>query len=254
MKNTLIKEQFNKGARNFDNWSVTQNEKIMRGIADFCDLTHSDNLLDMACGTGAFSIYAAAIVNSVTGVDISEGMIGVAQANAGKRNLENVSFYCRDVEDIELGDALFSVVVSKSAFHHMRNYQQVFRKMARYCQSGGRICIQDIMSYDDQTRDGFFEEIESLVDISHYQTHSKRDFYNLYKENGIKLLQLFESESKLDFYDYIGHVTQSAMNYRKTLELLREGLDDPAIAACFLEAEGRLLWRRKVCTIVGRKD
>ncbi|MBY9081329.1 methyltransferase domain-containing protein [Paenibacillus sp. HN-1] len=253
-ENRIIIEQFNKGAQNFDSWSVTQDERMIRGLSDFCGLSKEDHMLDVACGTGAFSLFSAGMVESVTGVDISEGMISIARKNAKKRSVENISFYCQDVESIELEDHLFSIVVSKSAFHHMKNYQKVFSGMVNYCQDGGRICIQDIMAYDNDKLDSFFEQMELLIDASHYKTYSKREFFNLYKENSIKLASVFESESKLDFYDYVGHVVQSDLSCNKIKELLEKGLKDPEIASCFVEEDGRLLWKRKVCTIIGHKD
>ncbi|UJF34784.1 class I SAM-dependent methyltransferase [Paenibacillus hexagrammi] len=252
-ENQIIIEQFNKGAQNFDNWSVTQDEKMLKGLSDFCGLSKEDRMLDVACGTGAFSLFSARAVESVQGVDISEGMIGIAREHAMKRHLNNVRFHCQDVENIELEEHPFSIVVSRSAFHHMKNYQKVFSGMVNYCQDGGRICIQDIMAYDNEKQDHFFEQMEVLIDASHFKTYSKREFFNLYKESGIKLSSVFESESKLDFYDYVGHVVQSEQSNKRIKELLDRGLKDPEIASCFVEQDGRLLWIRKVCTIIGHK-
>lgn len=252
-ENLIIKEQFDKGARNFDNWSVTQNEKMMRGLADFCQLSPADQMLDVACGTGAFSLFVAPMVTAVTGIDISEGMIRIARENAQQRKIGNATFDCQDVEEIRLPDGSFSVVVSKSAYHHMKNYQKVFAGMVRCCQEGGRTCIQDIMAYGDPKQDSYFEEMELLIDESHYKTYSKREFFDLYKENGVKVVGLFDSETYLDFYDYVGHTVQSTLNREKVDALLQKGLEDPEIASCFLHQEGRLLWKRKVCTIVGQK-
>ncbi|MEW9701809.1 class I SAM-dependent methyltransferase [Paenibacillus sp. SI8] len=253
-ENQIIIEQFNKGAQNFDSWSVTQDEKMLKGLSDFCGLSQEDRMLDVACGTGAFSLFSARTVERVKGVDISEGMIGIARENAMKRNLNNVSFHCQDVENIDLENHLFSIVVSRSAFHHMRNYQKVFSCMVHYCREGGRICIQDIMAYDNEKLDRFFEQMELLIDASHYKTYSKREFFNLFKESGLKLSSVFESESKLDFYDYVDHVVQSESSSQKIKELLEMGLEDPEIASCFEEQNGRLLWKRKVCTIIGHRD
>lgn len=253
-QNSVVKEQFNKGAQNFNNWSVTQNERMLKGLADFCELSKNDHLLDVACGTGAFALFAAELVDQVTAIDISEGMIQLAREIVRQRKLENINFICRNVEDIGLKGEQFSVIVSKSAFHHMPNYKKVFSEMVSCCRPGGRIVIQDIMAYKQDKLDVYFEEMERLVDISHYKTYSKSEFFTLFKENGLKLTGIFESESKLDFYDYVEHVVPTDSSYQKITELLSRGFSDPQIAACFLEENGRLLWKRSVCTIIGNKS
>ncbi|WP_113672091.1 class I SAM-dependent methyltransferase [Vallitalea guaymasensis] len=252
-ENSKIIEQFNKGARNFNDWSVTQDEKSIKALADFCELSKSDIVLDIACGTGAFSLLAARYADNVKGIDISKGMINIAKENAKKRELDNVHFYCQNVEDIDVDNQLFSLVISRSAFHHMKRYKNVFLQMVRCCKTDGRICIQDIISYDNKKLDNYFEEMEQLIDKSHYRSYTKREFFNLYKENNIKVLGLFESESNMDFYDYVEHTMQNDISRKNIDKLLMKGLDDEEIASCLVEKNGRILWKRKVCTIIGSK-
>ncbi|CAL9361206.1 class I SAM-dependent methyltransferase [Streptomyces sp. enrichment culture] len=246
-------EQFNEGAEHFDSWSVTKDERMLRGLAEFCELSANDDLLDVACGTGALALYGARRVRSVTGVDISEGMIAVARRNAAERGLANTSFVCRNVERLDLEADRFSVVVSRSAFHHMARHREVFAGMVRCCRPGGRLCIQDVMAYGDEKKDRYFEEMERLIDRSHHLTYGKREFFELFKDNGVKVTGLFESESLLDFHDYVEHVAQTEDSRRAIGRLLTAGLADADIATEFAEHDGRLVWRRKVCTIRGRK-
>ncbi|WP_019059254.1 class I SAM-dependent methyltransferase [Streptomyces prunicolor] len=253
MNTRLVIAQFDEGAEHFDSWSVTRDEKMLRGLAEFCGVTQEDELLDVACGTGAFALHAATLARSVTGVDISAGMIAVARKNASERGLDNARFVHRNVENLGFEDDTFSMVVSRSAFHHMARHREVFAGMVRCCRPGGVVCIQDIMAYDEEKTDRFFERMEILVDRSHHRTYTKRDFFDLYRDSGMKLEALFESESLLDFHDYVGHVAQTSEIRRETARLLDEGLADPDIASSFVEKDGRLLWKRRVCTIKGRK-
>jgi len=52
----IVKRQFDKQAQNFSNWSVTKNEAYMQAYFEFIDLQKKDELLDVACGTGEFSV------------------------------------------------------------------------------------------------------------------------------------------------------------------------------------------------------
>ncbi|MCG8915264.1 class I SAM-dependent methyltransferase [Actinokineospora sp. PR83] len=251
--NAVIVEQFDRGAAWFDTWSVTGDERMLEGLAEFCGLTEDDDVLDVACGTGAFALHAAGRVRSVTGVDISTGMIGVARDKAVALGLGNVEFVRSDVARLDLGADRFSPVVSRSAFHHMPLVAEVFAGMVRCARPGGVVCVQDVMAYGDEKVDAFFERLEAVVDRSHHRSLGKREFFDLYRANGVALEALFESESLLDVAHYIEHVEQTEENRAQVDRLVREGLGDPDIAPWFVQDGDRLRWRRRVCTIKGRK-
>jgi len=86
----IVKRQFNKQAQNFSNWSVTKNIEYQKAYFDFCEIFSQDTLLDVACGTGEYAIFAAPKVRYVNGVDISKGMIEIAQKQADKENINRV--------------------------------------------------------------------------------------------------------------------------------------------------------------------
>lgn len=47
-----VRDQFNKQATKFDNWTMTQDEKTHQFLLEFYDISATDKLLDFACGTG----------------------------------------------------------------------------------------------------------------------------------------------------------------------------------------------------------
>ena len=90
-KNRMVKVQFNRQAQNFSDWSVTQNPRILQYLFDFSKMVQEDNLLDVACGTGAFSIFSGMRIKSVYGVDVSDGMIEIAKKQATAN--QNIRLY-----------------------------------------------------------------------------------------------------------------------------------------------------------------
>lgn len=252
-ENLTVKEQFNKQSTNFSNWPITQDQRILGSLFNFCDIKPGDRLLDVACGTGAFAVYAAQRIKAVQGVDISEGMIKIAVESAKQRNLKNIRFLCSDVEQVPFESDYFQCVISKSAFHHMKNYKIVFQEMKRCCQKQGRICIEDIVSYDDKKLDDFFAQLEFEIDHSHHLSLSKLEIINLYKQNHVKIIRLFESIPQLNFFDYMNHAVQTENARQKINQLLKAGLKDNQIAKWFVTRNDTLFWKRKVITIVGEK-
>jgi ubiquinone/menaquinone biosynthesis C-methylase UbiE len=252
-KHEIVKRQFDRQAENFSNWSVTKNTEYQKAYFDFCQISVQDNLLDFACGTGEYALFAAPKVRYVHGIDISEGMIAIAEKQAADKNIHNITFLCHPVEKTPFEDESFSIVICRSAFHHFHDYAVIFAEMVRCCQQGGRISVQDIATYPDERTDRFFEEFERLVDESHHKTLSKEYIKSLYDERNIKIRNTFEIEIALNVQEYLGHAHQSEENREKISNLIEKGLNDPAISKYFTMKDEALFFERSVFLILGEK-
>lgn len=250
----IVKRQFDNQALNFSNWSVTKNTEYQKAYFDFCGSSAQDTLLDFACGTGEYAIFAAPKVKYVQGVDISEGMIEVARKQAVLENVNNISFLCNPVEQTPFAEDSFSVVVCRSAFHHFHDYAGIFSEMIRCCQKGGRISVQDIVAYPNEKIDNFFEEFERLVDVSHHKTLTKEFITNLYNQRELNIKNTFEIEVQLNFQEYLGHAKQPDENKKRIVNLIENGCKDIDIAKFFIVNEGILFFKRSVFLILGEKQ
>lgn len=248
-----VRSQFDRQAVSFSRWAVTGNRDYLGRYCDFLGLHRKDCLLDVACGTGEFSLFAAARVGSVTGVDISSGMIARAREQAGGNEAGEVRFLCHDVEKIPLKRGSFSVVVCKSAFHHMEDPSPVFGEMIRCCEAGGRISVQDIISYEDPGVDLFFEEIERQVDPSHYRTLAAGEVLDLYHRSSIEIVRTAEVEVELNLEEYLAHARQTVAAGREVRRLVAEGSRQDRLAPFIVGCGGELGFRRKVLLVLGRK-
>ena len=249
----IVKRQFDRQAQNFSNWSVTKNIEYQKAYFDFCEISSQDTLLDCACGTGEYAIFAAPKMKYVDGVDISKGMIEIAQKQADKENVNNISFLCHPVEQTPFEDESFTIVICRSAFHHFEEYDEIFNEMTRCCQNDGRISIQDIVAYSDERVDSFFEEFEKAVDVSHHKTLTKEYIKSLFDQRHIKKKNTFEIEIELHVQEYLGHAQQSAENKRRISKLLEIGLNDPALSKYFIIRGRDLFFKREVFLTLGEK-
>ena len=249
----IVKRQFDKQAQNFSNWSVTKNIEYQKAYFDFCEISSQDTLLDCACGTGEYAIFAAPKMKYVDGVDISKGMIEIAQKQADKENVNNISFLCHPVEQTPFEDESFTIVICRSAFHHFEEYDEIFNEMTRCCQNDGRISIQDIVAYSDERVDSFFEEFEKAVDVSHHKTLTKEYIKSLYDQRNIKIKNTFEIEIELHFQEYLGHAQQSVESKQKISKLLEMGLNDSYLSKYFILKDRDLFFKREVFLILGEK-
>jgi len=249
----IIKKQFNRQAKSFSSWSVTKNIEYMQAHFDFFRMNENDTMLDVACGTGEFSIFSAKSVNYVLGIDISDEEIKLADEQAKSNNLTNVKFICHDVEKIPCEGNSCSIVICKSAFHHMQNYNQVFMEMVRCCKKLGRVGIQDIIAYDDKKTNDFFEGMEKAIDISHNSALSLESIVDLFKANDLKIVNEFQIEIELNFQEYLRHAYQSKNSIKNIEKILKSGLEDDNISKYFLIKDDGLFFKRNVLLILGEK-
>lgn len=253
MHNKIVKEQFNKQAEKFANWWIGKNIEYLQAYFDFCQIKPSDKILDVACGPGEFTLFLGKRVAQVQGIDISDREIEIASGLAQEFGLDNIAFNCADVEHIPYHDASYSVVLCKSAFHHFIHANTVFKEMVRCCETGGKISIQDIVAYEDNYVNEYFETFDKLVDISHHKTLNQDEFNHLYTSSQVKKLADYSLDVDLNVNEYLEHASQETENKAKIKDLLEQGKSDYKLKPYLFYKEEELFFKRPVYLIVGQK-
>jgi SAM-dependent methyltransferase len=92
--------------------------------------------LDVGTGTGEVALRAARAGAEVTAVDISQGLLAIAQAKPGAGP---VDWSLGDAQALGFDDASFDVVVSCFAAIFASDHSAVARELARVCRPGGRL-------------------------------------------------------------------------------------------------------------------
>jgi ubiquinone/menaquinone biosynthesis C-methylase UbiE len=253
--NELVKQQFNRQAAAFDNWAVTKNMEYLKGIAEFISFAVDDTLLDVATGTGDFPLFVAPRITRAVGIDIADKMIDMATMKKEKGAVTNVEFRVSDVERVPFPGSSFSVVSSKSAFHHMPEYKKVFKEMARCCSPGGKVAVCDILAFEDPDVDGFFDRFEKCVDASHCKTLGRDGFTALFNSCGVSLEKSIEVEIEHSVAEYLTHAVQTEENLLELDTLLLRARDIACLGDywTFGRDNRDTRFRKKVILLLGRK-
>lgn len=77
-----------------------QTEKLYYKAIELAKLTKNDIVLDLYCGIGTIGIFTSKFVKKVIGVEIVEQAIDNANKNARMNEIDNIEFFCGDVEEI----------------------------------------------------------------------------------------------------------------------------------------------------------
>lgn len=84
----------------------------------------SKHILDLGCGTGSISIPLASKGYTVTGIDLSEDMLTVAQAKAIQRGV-NVTFYQQDMRELSNFSCFDVIGIFCDSLNYLKNEEEV---------------------------------------------------------------------------------------------------------------------------------
>lgn len=100
IKDRLGEFIFNISPMSFYQINPIQTEKLYNLAIQKANLIKEDIVLDLYCGIGTIGSFASTFVKQVYGIEIVEQAIIDAKENAKQNNIENIEFYCGDVEEI----------------------------------------------------------------------------------------------------------------------------------------------------------
>lgn len=102
----------------------------------------SDAVLDMGCGTGRLTLPLAREAGSVTGLDLTPGMMDEASRKARDEGLD-IQFKQGDMAALPFPDDSFDVVVCMLALMHVppSDRTQVFAEVRRVLRPAGRLLV-----------------------------------------------------------------------------------------------------------------
>src|SRR5437867_2858359 len=111
-------DQFNRQAAHYDQQWNRWNEESLDWMLKRAHAGPEDVILDVATGTGFTARAFAPLVRSVTGLDISSGMLDQARRKANDDGLTNIEWREGRAEYLPIDSETFSIVTCRIAAHH----------------------------------------------------------------------------------------------------------------------------------------
>jgi len=150
-------------ARTKATWMAGDFGKIAKsyepGAAEFIERLHlrpTEQVLDVACGTGNLAIPAARSGAQVTGIDIAPNLVEQAQAWAHSEGLA-IRFEEGNAEQMPYADASFDAVVTMFGAMFAPRPANTAAELVRVCRPGGRIAMAN------WTPDGFIGQMFKIM-------------------------------------------------------------------------------------------
>ena len=117
-------------------------ENMLQLYIERLDIKNNQKILDLGCGWGSFSLYAAAKFPNSTFVAVSNSndQIEFINNTATARSLKNIKAIKQDMNNLSL-DESFDRIISIEMFEHMRNYGALLKKLRSHLHNDGKMFV-----------------------------------------------------------------------------------------------------------------
>jgi cyclopropane-fatty-acyl-phospholipid synthase len=117
-------------------------ERMLALTCKRAELEDGQRILELGCGWGSLSLWMAEKYPraSITAVSNSRTQKAHIDAEAARRGMKNLTIVTADMNDFDIAET-FDRVVSVEMFEHMKNYERLMAKIARWLAPGGKLFV-----------------------------------------------------------------------------------------------------------------
>lgn len=117
-------------------------QRMLTLTCERAQIRDGDGVLELGCGWGSLSLFMAARfpASRIVAVSNSHSQKAYIDGEAARRGLRNLEIRTSDMNDFDASDR-FDRVVSVEMFEHMRNYEELFRRIAGWSSPGATLFV-----------------------------------------------------------------------------------------------------------------
>ena len=129
-------EGWTRKAKTYDRLTGRATARLVVPLLEAAGVQSGTRVLDVACGPGHIAAEAAAMGAVPVGLDLAEGMVGLARARYAE-----IEFQQGDAERLRFADASFDAVVAGFVVNHLPRPERALAEFVRVVAPGGRVAV-----------------------------------------------------------------------------------------------------------------
>lgn len=206
----IMNQHYQKQKRYFNEYAKTKNAITTNTIADKCEWDQiietigenitGKNILDVGCGAGRIAVKFMIEGAHVTGIDLSENLIELANKNTLKVDKGSFNGKCENLLDMD-EDHKYEYILFVNVLHHTQDLSKILAKAKRLLAINGKILV-----IENNPLNPLF--IIFFIMIGQLRSHLT---FNYLKSNIFSLRKLFLKENfsviKINKYGYLPQST-----------------------------------------------
>ena len=180
MSETTVRKQYNQLAAVYD---VRWRDYIVNTLSflkTWVEISPTDTVLDIACGTGEFERLLLTEYSSqqIVGIDISEKMLAIAKLKCSA--YPQVSFQMASALRLPFDSNSFDVIVSANSFHYFDEPLAALKEMRRVLKPDGKVVILDWCK--DYLVCKICDLLLKIFDPAYKQCYTQKEFHSLLQD------------------------------------------------------------------------
>jgi ubiquinone/menaquinone biosynthesis C-methylase UbiE len=193
--------------RNFWNWFAGKYDKFISKtlgktyeklyIQLKSDITKTDELLEIATGTGLIAFRICNDVKSIKAMDIAQEMIEIAKEKQLEQKIENIEFEVGDSYNLSYSDMSFDKVLASNVLHLLYEPQTALYEIRRVLKNDGE-AILPTFCHGESFKSRTISRFMSIFGFSARNKWSKKSYQEFVENCGFKIKKSIRLDGKID--------------------------------------------------------
>lgn len=155
--------------------------------------TKDISVIDVGCGVGTISIYLAARVTRVMGIDISPRAISIAKNASKSLNIKNASFKVQSVYAHKSGD--YDLLVCSEVIEHIEDDRKFLLELKKRLKNGGYLLLSTPLSDSIFVNTKRYKKFDE--EVGHLRRYKTEQIISLIENTGFDIVNYRKTESIL---------------------------------------------------------
>ena len=141
----VIASDFDRIVELYEKLQSVMSDRASTRLVKLAKIAPGQRVLDIGTGTGSAALAAGRLVGrrgSVTGIDVSNGMLSVARRKASASGLSNVRFEVMDASSLNFPDGSFDAVISNLGIPTY-SFRDAISEVFMVLEGGGTFCFAE---------------------------------------------------------------------------------------------------------------